>query len=92
LKYVVNQEKVNTYLTDRNLADKCTLCGTGKLELLTDTIYGVYDFPFSEFGDGEYAALLLLPLICKHCGNTHLINAFQQDLLEPCEGGSQNEA
>ena len=91
MKYIINQEKLASYLSDKKLEDKCTLCGNGKLELLSDTIYGVYDFPFAEYGGGEYKAILLLPITCRNCGNTRFINAYQQGLLEPLKEAFDEE-
>ena len=90
MKYVVNQDKVAKYLSEKKLASKCALCGTGDMELLTDIVHGLYDFPFVQYGGGEYFVILLLPFACINCGNTHFINAYQQGLLDLLkEAGSE---
>ena len=86
--YMLNPGKVTEYLAEKKLAEKCTLCGIGKMEFITDAVFVICDYPSFALGKEKYNALILvLPLICEHCGNIYLINAYKQDLLmqgRPC--------
>ena len=84
-KYIINQERLAAYISEKKVNEVCLLCGNGKMELLTEVIHGLYEFPFSEFGGGVHRVALLFPYVCRNCGNTHLINAYQQGLVDPFE-------
>ena len=101
--YIVNQEKAALYLADNKLPDKCILCGVGKPELLTGTVYGFSDvhtllnesnpssYGIGSYDESGYDVIPVLPIICRNCGNTLLINPLQQGLLEYQEGGGQSD-
>ena len=89
-KYVVNQERLAAYMSEKKVNEICLLCGNGKMELITEIVHGLYEFPFTLSDKGEYKVAALYPYTCKNCGNTHFINAYQQGLIElPEEMGNE---
>jgi hypothetical protein len=67
---------------------RCSLCGTKNWDIGSDFIPIIgSETPNHPIFDQTHLVYPLVPLICHHCGNTHLINLLylgfsQKDLAE----------
>ena len=87
MEYIIDKEKIDTYLVSKPLSNMCPLCSSPKLELGIDSLYELYAHPLDI---GNRIASLLLQIVCKQCGYTAFINGVAQGLVKPLVGGVQD--
>lgn len=78
-------DQLNDHLMKRGGVNPCEGCGTSDWSISMDT-KGRPSMIRCQLFDPSDSALLFIPLFCKQCGNTRLINAAQ--VIEPDEGDS----
>ena len=74
-----DREKLNELIT-KIKPDKCELCGNTEWEL-TDKVFQLYEFDYNGLL-ASGAAIPVIPVTCKKCGNTHLINAITAGIVK----------
>ncbi|MCL2199847.1 MAG: hypothetical protein FWB80_13090 [Defluviitaleaceae bacterium] len=83
----IDKAKLEMFLKERNVSNKCPLCGMNELNAFVDFVAGVQAAPFNSL-PGRH--MPLVTLVCNNCGCTTFISALQNNLLVSTDGGAHN--
>jgi len=59
----------------------CVVCGSNDWTT-SDNLYELRKFNFGEISVQNSAIIPIVPVMCKNCGNTHLVNAILAGAIE----------
>lgn len=83
----VEQDRLQLYLKKIH-GTPCPLCGSNHWDL-SDTVFYVSEFDPKTIRLGGNM-FPIIPLTCRNCGNTYLINALVAKLIDPNVASEEN--
>jgi predicted nucleic-acid-binding Zn-ribbon protein len=74
-------EKATQFINEKWRSKTCHLCGANNWVINGYVVLSVGDTPLDVVLGGQ--ALPCVAMVCKNCGNTHLINVFVAGMVAP---------